>query len=350
MNLEDKIILLRKDKKSINEISKELNIGSTYVYKVLKKHNIKTKHYKDLIVVEINNRNYFISPYSTLNKDLVEKIIKLRESYYSIREICKELNVTYTPLLNWYKLNNLKRLIKLKENKFCKKCCLTKPRSEFYYRIKKGIVKYENCLICQKEIKNKRNRIYENNKLKNDIIFKLNKNIGSQLKRITKVCSKRVFLDYTIEELKTHLESKFESWMNWNNWGKYDPKTWNDNDLSTWKWQIDHIIPKSTFNYKSVNDEEFRICWGLNNLRPYSAKLNIIEGSNKIRHKNQNTFEEKSTISNRPPESREPLLPDLPESTCLSTSLTNSELNGPEDLIPRSPPVAADPPVPTNVE
>ena len=65
--------------------------------------------------------------------------------------------------------------------------------------------------------------------------------------------------------------------MNWNNWGKYNPKTWDDNDSSTWTWQIDHIIPVSHFKYNCESDEEFKKCWSLDNLRPYSAKQNIIE-------------------------------------------------------------------------
>jgi len=353
MKLEDQILKLRTNKKSINEISKELNIGITYVYKILKKNNIKTKHYKDLEIININNTNYYISPYSILTKEIVTKIINLHELFYSIRKISKEMNLNYSLVHNWYKLNNLKSLTKPKinkENKFCKKCNLTKPINEFFCRIRNGLNIYENCLICQKEIKNKRNRIYESNKLKNDIIFKINKNITNKFRGLSKNCSKKIFLDYSMQELKEHLESKFEYWMSWNNYGIYNPEKWNDNDPSTWTWQIDHIIPKSTFNYKSVNDEEFKKCWSLDNLRPYSAKLNIIEGSNRIRHKNQNTFDEKSTRSSSPPESRDPLLPLAPLSTTLSISLVNSALNGPEALIPKSPPVAADAPVPTNVE
>jgi hypothetical protein len=67
--------------------------------------------------------------------------------------------------------------------------------------------------------------------------------------------------------------------------GKYNIKIWDDNDKSTWKWQIDHIIPHSTFKYASMEDEEFKKCWALSNLRPYSAKLNVIEGASRIRHK-----------------------------------------------------------------
>jgi len=73
--------------------------------------------------------------------------------------------------------------------------------------------------------------------------------------------------------------------MNWENRGTYNPNTWKDDDLSTWTWNIDHIIPHSLFNYTSLEDEDFKKCWSLDNLRPYSAKQNILDGSYKIRHK-----------------------------------------------------------------
>lgn len=88
-------------------------------------------------------------------------------------------------------------------------------------------------------------------------------------------------LEYTINDLKNHLESKFEYWMNWNNWGQYNSKTWIDNDPSTWFWNIDHIIPQSKLPYSSMQDDNFKKCWELENLRPYSAKQNIIDGKRK---------------------------------------------------------------------
>jgi hypothetical protein len=93
------------------------------------------------------------------------------------------------------------------------------------------------------------------------------------------------FLSYTIEELKLHLEKQFESWMNWDNYGIYKSKLWDDDDQSTWRWQIDHIIPQSNFLYTSMEDENFSKCWDLNNLRPYSAKQNCIDGATRVRHK-----------------------------------------------------------------
>lgn len=72
--------------------------------------------------------------------------------------------------------------------------------------------------------------------------------------------------------MKKHLESQFEDWMSWDNWGVYDPKTWDDNDKSTWTWQIDHINPMANFTYESEHDPGFRDMWQLENLRPLSAK------------------------------------------------------------------------------
>lgn len=92
------------------------------------------------------------------------------------------------------------------------------------------------------------------------------------------------FLPYTIEELKIHIESQFEWWMTWDNYGIYDPKTYKDNDPTTWTWNIDHIIPQSDLPYTSMEDENFKKCWALENLRPYSSKQNMLDGVNRTRH------------------------------------------------------------------
>ena len=78
-------------------------------------------------------------------------------------------------------------------------------------------------------------------------------------------------LGYTAQDLMTHLESNFEPWMNWDNYGVYDP-----NRLT---WQIDHIKPDSYFNYNSIYDVEFKECWSLNNLQPLQAMENIKKGN-----------------------------------------------------------------------
>ena len=136
--------------------------------------------------------------------------------------------------------------------------------------------------------KNNREKIreYERNKKINDLNFKIKKIVSLSVflsfkKRGLEKGGALVakYLPYTIQELILSLESKFEWWMTWNNYGTYVSALWVDNDSSTWRWNIDHIIPHSFFNYQSMEDESFKKCWALENLRPYSAKQNIIDGN-----------------------------------------------------------------------
>jgi hypothetical protein len=79
--------------------------------------------------------------------------------------------------------------------------------------------------------------------------------------------------------------------MTWENRGKYNKKTWNDNDPSTWTWQLDHIIPQSDLPYAEMShnaDSNFQKCWALSNLRPLSSKQNVIDGVRRTRHKKTN--------------------------------------------------------------
>lgn len=129
-------------------------------------------------------------------------------------------------------------------------------------------------------------------KNRSNLAFKLRLNISASIGHALKKqsvnkrkCSILDFLPYSIDELKQHLESLFEPWMTWKNWGKYRLDSWDDNDIKTWKWQIDHIIPQADLPYISMEDENFKKCWALSNLRPISAKLNVIEGVSRIRHK-----------------------------------------------------------------
>ena len=72
--------------------------------------------------------------------------------------------------------------------------------------------------------------------------------------------SRSKYLDYnmyTLQELKQHLESQFTPEMNWSNYGKY--------------WVLGHVIPLSYFEFESVYDKNYRICWSLLNLAPMST-------------------------------------------------------------------------------
>lgn len=126
-------------------------------------------------------------------------------------------------------------------------------------------------------------------KLKTDPTYRLRHYVAGTIREVLKgkKGGKATWehLPYTPLELKEHIENLFEPWMTWDNHGKYNPKTWDDNDQSTWTWQLDHIEPQSKFPYKSMKSKLFKECWALSNLRPLSAKQNIIDGGRQTRHR-----------------------------------------------------------------
>ncbi len=162
--------------------------------------------------------------------------------------------------------------------------------------LKKGRDKYSENIEYERErskkyrennkekIKQKRN---ERNQIKRleDPSFKLKTNISRRIRKVLKDnnSSKNnnpcfISIGYSPSTLKLHLESLFENWMSWKNYGIYDKNIWNDDNVSTWTWNIDHIIPQSDLPYSSMEDENFKKCWALDNLRPLSAKENFLLG------------------------------------------------------------------------
>lgn len=116
-------------------------------------------------------------------------------------------------------------------------------------------------------------REYEKFKMKTDIKYKLRRNIKagiySSLKKGKNGNSWEKLVGYTTNDLKQHLEKQFDKNMNWNNYGNF--------------WEIDHILPISYFKFQSYNDEEFKKCWALNNLRPLEKSENRSKGSKIIK-------------------------------------------------------------------
>src|ERR1700686_834551 len=206
------------------------------------------------------------------------------------RQYMKEYNQVYYAENKEQLLNYQKEYSEINPEKI-------KERQHKYYEKNKEIV-CDNVKLYRKEnkekVKKQRANYYQNNKemiiknvyerkkkkLKLDPEFKFRESF-SQLfrsylkrKRINKTNSCFKLLGYTIIQLRNHIELLFKPWMTWSNQGAYNPNTWDDNDPTTWKWQLDHIIPHSTFHYTSTDDEDFKKCWALSNLRPYSAKQN----------------------------------------------------------------------------
>jgi hypothetical protein len=120
---------------------------------------------------------------------------------------------------------------------------------------------------------NKYKNSWQKDKLKNDIKFRILRNFSSLMrftlkdKKNGEHCFKMV--NYTVKDLKKHLEAQFEPGMDWDNYGLYG-------------WHIDHIIPSSWFHFTSYEDEGFKQCWALENLQPKWAKDNISKGNRYI--------------------------------------------------------------------
>lgn len=143
---------------------------------------------------------------------------------------------------------------------------------EYYKKNKEKILKYSKKYFKDNQIeKQKKNNERYNKRRSVDPVFKLSGNIRRGIigalkkKGFSKRCRTYEILGCSYQELKLHLETKFELWMNWDNYGLY-------NGDVNFGWDIDHIIPLS-----SAKTEEEII--GLNhytNLRPLCSYVNRV--------------------------------------------------------------------------
>jgi hypothetical protein len=228
--------------------------------------------------------------YIEKNENEFCKCKRMIDGLYCYCKACESINKK-----EYYQQNKAKLIVNA-QNNYRK----NKDRKKAYdkKRYQKNIEKHQESsrLYYQKNkrIYADRNRKNSAEKYKNNPVFKIRNRVSCEIKRALKKNNSSKnghsvldFIPYSIRDLKVYLENQFEPWMTWNNWGKYDPKIWNDNDQSTWTWQIDHIIPQSKLPYTTMTDNNFQICWALSNLRPLSAKQNLLDGVYRKRHINE---------------------------------------------------------------
>lgn len=103
---------------------------------------------------------------------------------------------------------------------------------------------------------------------------RLHSNISRAIRASVKDKKRReweALVGYSLDDLRSHLERQFARGMTWSNHGQGDGK-----------WHIDHILPKSSFNFESSEDPEFRACWAITNLRPMWGRDNISKHAKRI--------------------------------------------------------------------
>ena len=109
-------------------------------------------------------------------------------------------------------------------------------------------------------------RNHERNRYQTDVNFKLRKicrnRIRKALKGETKSVGTMELIGCTIDELRRHIESKFEPWMMWKNHGL---------------WDVEHIKAMSKFDL--TDPEQQRACCHWSNLQPMEHIENLKKGA-----------------------------------------------------------------------
>jgi hypothetical protein len=109
-------------------------------------------------------------------------------------------------------------------------------------------------------------RDYERNRKARDPLYKLISNFRTAIYTVLKESNVDKYghyfdiLQYTPEQLISHLELQFKETMTWDNYGE---------------WHVDHKLPITYFNISEMGDEEFMRCWSLDNLQPMWGIENI---------------------------------------------------------------------------
>jgi hypothetical protein len=185
-----------------------------------------------------------------------------------------------------YRENNKERIKKLKAEWYLKNINKNKEKRKIIYQENKEVIiskTKEYSKLNKDSIKKRKNVYYVKNKtkiinqhneyLKNrkkiDPIFKLKVNIRTNIyynlkkAKYDKNLKTDIILGCSYEFFKEYLESKFESWMTWENYGLY-------NGELNYGWDIDHIIPTSS----ATTEEELLKLNNFNNLQPLCSKIN----------------------------------------------------------------------------
>lgn len=108
----------------------------------------------------------------------------------------------------------------------------------------------------------RRNSKYYKDYRNNNISKKIAHSLRTRIRKLVKHGSAVKNLGCSVSEFLAHLESKFQVGMNWENYGK---------------WQIDHIMPLSSFDLTDL--KQLKIACHFTNMQPLWMAENISKGA-----------------------------------------------------------------------
>ncbi len=175
----------------------------------------------------------------------------------------------------------------------CRKCKRELPYTKFYADFKTKYGRMRRCKEChrsqrsashQKNKEERRQRYRQNvpQRLRTIVACTIKSSLSKRNDAYQSLSIREIWDDiekycgYNHNNLAKHLESQFSSKMNWGNHGQATKS-------GEFRWNVDHIKPRSSFEYKSTTNPEFAKCWSLQNLRPIEARLNAMKSNKSLR-------------------------------------------------------------------
>ena len=208
----------------------------------------------------LKNKESILTRIKDYHKNNAEKVALKKKEYWDINKT--EINKKRNEYFAEYR-KPTKNPLKDKKTKIPKD--LTDYRKAYYQVNKEKLSQYAKDYSDKRNERNKERKATEP-------LFKLKTNIRQlirstiQNKGYKKSNKSEQILSCTFEQFKLHLESKFEDWMNWNNYGNPKDKIFELNKT----WDIDHIVPIS----KALTEEDVVRLNHYTNLQPLCSYTN----------------------------------------------------------------------------
>ena len=278
------------DKTINNDIIEKVTIKSVAIYKAIgmlppietkdlweEKNSIEhQKNYENKNVSEINDTMKDTKMPSMPNdwRDITDPKLrkKMRDKAYHKAWYENNKDIVLKKQKKYTDDNKDKRKIYIKNWCIKNKDEIKLKKAQYYIENKDVISKRIKTYVeNNKDIVRHRRNNYERRKTKDNIQFRIGKNLRRRLRNTlnnkTKSGSAVKDLGCTIESFKAYLESKFQPGMTWNNYG-YDG------------WHIDHIKPLSSFDLTDRN--QFLEACHYTNLQPLWAHDNLTKSDKLI--------------------------------------------------------------------